>query len=224
MRCATRRNSPAPELRLGVAWRLQLALPLVLLAVCGVARAESIYRWTGSDGSVHYSNVAPKGVTDVTRVEVDPDANTTAGGQRPSHPGTDLPPPRSTRAEPPQTTDILTQRRQTRARLEASLAGAQERVDLAKVALAEAGGPRDDEFQVIQQSLSPDAATRTGVGEVQRSNCHAVVGHNGKTTRVCPGVVPNQQYYERVQQLEDAVKHAEDDLAAAQTAYRRGVD
>ena len=41
---------------------------------------------------------------------------------------------------------------------------------------------------------------------------------------MCPTLVPGEPYYDRVKQLEDAVKAAEDDLADAEPAYRRGVD
>jgi len=55
---------------------------------------------------------------------------------------------------------------------------------------------------------------------VAHSNCHK--GADGRL--VCPGRVPNEAYYARVQQLEDAVKHAEADVEDAERAYRRGVD
>ena len=35
--------------------------------------------------------------------------------------------------------------------------------------------------------------------------------------------IPNEAYYERVKTFEDALKKAEEDLANAETAYRRGV-
>ena len=41
---------------------------------------------------------------------------------------------------------------------------------------------------------------------------------------VCPALIPNDAYYERQKQLEDAVKKAEEEVAAAEDAYRRGVD
>ena len=57
-----------------------------------------------------------------------------------------------------------------------------------------------------------------------RSNCTVSRGANGKPVTVCPTIIPNQAYQERLASLEDAVRKAEDDLDAAQTAYRRGVD
>jgi outer membrane protein TolC len=36
--------------------------------------------------------------------------------------------------------------------------------------------------------------------------------------------VPNDVYYERIKGLEDALRQAEDELEAAQQAYRRGTD
>jgi hypothetical protein len=49
-------------------------------------------------------------------------------------------------------------------------------------------------------------------------------GANGKAVTVCPTIIPNQAYQERIAALEEAVRKAEDDVAAAETAYRRGVD
>ena len=59
-----------------------------------------------------------------------------------------------------------------------------------------------------------------GAGQVARSNCHKT--QDGRT--ICPGRVPNAQYYSRVQQLEEDVKRAEAAVEEAERAYRQGVD
>jgi hypothetical protein len=37
-------------------------------------------------------------------------------------------------------------------------------------------------------------------------------------------MIPNDAFYQRVARLEDAVRDAEEAVAVAETAYRRGVD
>jgi hypothetical protein len=52
-----------------------------------------------------------------------------------------------------------------------------------------------------------------------------MVDANGKLAGFnCPAIVPNEEYYERMRGLDEALKKAEEELDAAQTAYRRGVD
>ena len=41
---------------------------------------------------------------------------------------------------------------------------------------------------------------------------------------MCPAIVPNEIYFERIAKLEAAVKQAEEEVDAAEQAYRRGVD
>ena len=52
---------------------------------------------------------------------------------------------------------------------------------------------------------------------VSEPSWRGCVGHG-------PTVVPSEAYYERVQKLEDDVRRAEEEVAAAEQAYRRGVD
>ena len=59
---------------------------------------------------------------------------------------------------------------------------------------------------------------------VSRQNCSKVVGPSGKGGIICPTIIPNQAYRERIAMLEDAVKKAQADLDAALDAYRHGVD
>ncbi|MNC92465.1 hypothetical protein D3C83_88970 [compost metagenome] len=57
-----------------------------------------------------------------------------------------------------------------------------------------------------------------------RSNCRQAVDAAGKKTTICPAVLPSSAYYERIARLEEAVRSAEQALAAAEEAYRRGRD
>jgi len=210
MQCATWRsssNSPA--------WRLVRAgfAGLAMLAAAHAAFAATFYKWTDKDGTVHYGDAPPKGFTGtVSRIDVDPEAHTVAPPVKPVEKAVPLEPGAATPA--PAEPDLLTQRRQTRARLEANLEQARARLDLARKALAEAGAPQPDEWQVTLGGPPGPGA------QVPRSNCHAT--QDGRT--ICPGRVPSAEYYSRVQQLEDRVKRAELAVEDAERAYRRGVD
>lgn len=200
---------------LGIAHLARAAsLGVAMLAFASLALGATFYKWIDRDGTVHYGDAPPKGYTGVvTPIEVDPAAHTVAPAAKPiEKPPVPVEP--GVVAQPPAQPDLLTQRRQTRARLEADLARAQERLDLARKALAEAGNPQEDEWQVTVGG-PPGAGA-----QVPRSNCHATT--DGRT--ICPGRVPSAEYYARVQQLEDQVKRAELAVQDAERAYRRGVD
>jgi len=189
-----------------------LLVPLAiaaLIAVAGGASAATFYKWTDAQGQVHYGDQPPKGFPgEVTRVDVDPGEHVAT-------------PPKAPSAEEratmglPAGPDLLEQRRATRARLEANLAKARERLDLAQKALAEAGVPQDNEWQTtIGQVVDPRATS------VARSNCTK----NAAGRLVCPGRVPSEDYYQRMAQLEAEVKSAQQAVDDAEQAYRRGVD
>lgn len=190
----------------------QAVLVAAGLLFAAAAGAATFYKWTDAGGNVHYSDAPPKGhVGEVTRIEVDPGAHTVAPPV-PDRPAPDRAVPLPAESAPAGP-DLLTQRRQTRARLEANLDAARERLDTAKKALSEAGDPQADEWQYT-------VGGAPAAGAVPRVNCHA--GVDGKL--VCPGRVPSEAYYTRVQQLEEAVKRAQADVDAAEVAYRKGVD
>jgi outer membrane PBP1 activator LpoA protein len=106
-------------------------------------------------------------------------------------------------------------RREKRAKLEAALRAAQDKVAAAKAALADGGEPQDDERQVVQR--------RYAKAQASKSNCRTVT-EGGKSSIVCPALVPSERYYDRVHGLEEAIRKAEEELADAESAYRRGVD
>jgi hypothetical protein len=114
-------------------------------------------------------------------------------------------------------TDINKTRRDTREKLEAAVRVAEQKVAAAKAAIEGGDERQDNENQVVQRRF---ARPQPG-----RSNCRPMVDANGKPAGFnCPAIVPNDEYYERMRGLEEALKKAEEELDAAQTAYRRGVD
>ena len=174
-------------------------------------QTRTLYRWTDEQGRIQYSDKPPtKFKGEVTRIEVDLDSNTSPATPAPRAP---LVAPDVLRDLTP---DVGKQRRDKRARLEQDVRAAEARVANAKAALAAGGDAKDDERNVVQRQF---ATPQPG-----KSNCRPVVGDNGKQVIVCPALVPNEQYYERQKALEDAVQKAEEELSAAQEAYRRGVD
>jgi hypothetical protein len=214
-----------------LAWRL--ALGALCLAAWG-ASGNSFYKWTDKDGNVHYGDKPAKGALGVTRIEIDPAPIVQAPALPPANQDTEA--SRKEASVP----DLATERRTTREALDARLHQAREKLDLARAALAEASSPGDDERDVVQQrrevgtSGRPDspASENTGgalgtggmLGMAPRSNCRQAVGKDGKKMVICPTMVPNQKYAERMAGLEDAVKRAEEEVADAERAYRRGVD
>ena len=208
-------------------------LAIALAVACGEAAAQVLYKWVDKDGKTQYSDRPPKDFTGVvTRMEPD---------EQPAPvPAWKAPVPRaSAKAEEPAAApDYAAQRREMRRKLEAAVAAARLKLESARAALEAAGSPQDDERQVIQQKVDKDhpapgagSASTGGMqgsggmhGGVARSNCKTVKGNDGKTVTTCPTMVPNDAFYDRIKGLEDAVKAAEEELAAAEQAYRRGVD
>lgn len=224
------------------------AAVLALACACGVVHAADLYRWTDADGRVVYGDKPPKNARNVSRIDVDTSTTTV-----PARPAPAPAAPAAAAAPAPQAADILTQRRATRARLEANVAQARERLDLARKNLAEATDMAPEEQQSIienvpTESLTPDPNAKAPQGvnpntantvetanltparggmygmSSNRQNCTVTITKEKNKVLVCPTIVPNQAYRERIAMLEDAVKKAEADLDAALDAYRRGVD
>jgi len=228
---SSQRRSPGtrPAVRGGALAALAIASFVALVAAD--AWSATFYKWVDKDGGVHYGDKPPKGV-EARPVEVDPDAHVTAGSPAPAT-GAGLP------GTAPGT-DILTQRRETRERLETNLAKARERLDLAQKALAEFTGTGEGEQQYIQREVSPTPPTGPtptplqggGPGAVQGGmlgmapgqNCRQVKTSEGKTVLICGGVVPSEDYYKRLAELENEVKIAQQAVDDAEVAYRKGVD
>jgi hypothetical protein len=202
--------------------RASLAALLAAAALASAdAPAQTFYKWTDATGKIQYSDVPPKNFKgDVTRLEVEPSPPTRVPERPVAAPATDGKPAEGKAAEGKPPEDMATKRRSTRERLEAQLERAREKVEIAKKALEDGETPENDERQVIQQR----AATGGQHGMAPRSNCRIERDGKGMQWHMCPTTVPTQDYHDRIARLEANLKKAEEELAAAQLAWRRGVD
>lgn len=193
---------------------LAAGLVAMLLGASSLVMAQTLYRWTDAQGKTHYGDRPPKNAIGLTKVDTGPETNALSAPLVPkAAPAAGDAPQKAAAA------DIATQRRETRERLEADLKRARENLELAKKMLAEGADMMEDERQAVQQQAGRPPVTSTA-----RQNCRQVTGKDGKPALMCPASVPNEKYYERTAQLEEAVRKAEEEVAAAETAYRRGVD
>ena len=187
----------------------------LLLLLGAPALAQTMYRWTDSQGRIQYSDRMPKDFKgEVTRIEADVQPPPAAPALRPA----------PVKAEPAKAVekageDRNSRLRATREKLAAAVDQARARLDAAKKARDGDEGPGVDERQVVQQRFAKGTQPAT-----PRSNCRQVTGADGKPQLMCPSVVPGEAYYARAKELEDAVAKAEEDLDIAERAYRRGVD
>ena len=200
-------------------WRRAAAgLLAALLAASGLAMAQALYRWTDAQGRTHYGDRPPKDAIGVTKIDTGIDSNAAPAPAPAPVPPVAKPAP-AAEAPPKAAPDRATERRTTRERLRAELNRALDNLEAAKKKLAEGGDMQDDERQVVQQRAGRPPVTPTA-----RQNCRPERGKDGKPGLMCPVTVPNDQYYERISRLEEAVRQAEEEVAAAEAAYRRGVD
>jgi hypothetical protein len=107
-----------------------------------------------------------------------------------------------------------------RAELEKRLRAAQDKVEAARKAKAESEDPLPEELQTIQKRFPPLARGQAAPGP----NCLSLVDAHGTAFLSCPSRVPNEDYYARQKALDDALRQAEEELALAERAYRRGTD
>lgn len=196
------------------------AVVLALMGLAtGPAAAQTLYKWVDTEGRVQYSDKAPKGFTgEVTRIETETDKVTLPPAAPPPVPTAPAPAQEKAKAAPADS--IGAKRRATREVLGARLKEARAKVEAVKKAMEESESPEPDERQTIQQR----AAGGGMHGMAPRSNCRAEVGKDGKKGVMCPTSVPTSEYYDRVARQEVALRKAEEELAAAEEAWRRGVD
>ena len=195
---------------------------LVLAAALGAAplAAQVLYKWVDDQGKTQYSDKPPKNFRgELTRIETEVDKTTLPPSPPPVPPAAPAGGAATKAAPAPATEDIGAKRWATRVRLEERLAKAREKVDSAKKALAQSEAPEVDERQVVQQR----AATGGMHGMAPRSNCRWESAGNQKWL-MCPTAVPSTEYHDRVARLEADLRKAEEELAAAEQAWRRGVD
>ncbi len=202
-----------------------------MVLACGAAMAQQVlYKWNDAQGKTYYGDHPPKAALNVTRVELDVPATNVVPPVAPKATGEDA----KEAVKAP--ADVATQRRDLRNRLETNLIQARAKLETAKRALAEVQ-PAEDEGQYVQQRrpLGPGGGTGAGttsegqqvggmLGMAPRVNCREVEGRGGKRVVVCPSFVANEKYADRVALLEEAVRKAEEEVAEAEYAYRRGVD
>jgi type IV secretory pathway VirB10-like protein len=191
-----------------------------LLACALCAQAQVLFKWIDAEGKTHYGDRVPKGFAGkVERIEP-PEPAQPAAVPTPAAAPKPLPAASEPSKAAPPPVDYAKRRRETRERLRADIVAAEERLEQAKARLSGGEATNDDERQVIQQIANrPGSLPAAG-----RSNCRKGVGADGKAVVMCPAVIPNEAYYERIKGLEEAVKAAEADLDRAKEAYRRGVD
>lgn len=190
--------------------RALLAAVALMAGAAALADTKTFYRWTDEQGRLQYSDKPPTGFKgEVTKFEVDYDATKARVAPAPRVPADvmrDVAPP------PP---DVAKSRRDQRAKLEDSLRKAQDKVAAAKAALESGGDLKEDERQVVQRKYAK--------AQPDKANCRPT--QDGKKGAVmCPSIVPGEPYYDRQRGLEEALRQAEEELADAETAYRRGMN
>jgi hypothetical protein len=210
-------------------------LVIAFVGLQGAAFCQVLYKWVDKDGKTQYSDQPPKNFSGtVTRIEPDEKATVAAPPASPS--------PEALKAEKANDDvraiiEMAAKKRAEREKLEARVQAARTRLELAK-AERDNASPTDTERQVIQQRVDvqnpqpgPGSSSNGGMfgmgtvsGPQTRSNCSTSKNAAGNVVVMCPTAVPSDAYYDRIKQLDDAVAAAEEELAAAETAYRRGVD
>jgi len=192
---------------------------LCALGLALAADAKTLYKLVEKNGKVSYVDKVPKGF-DGEVTEIIMDAPPTPNANPP--PAPPAPPRAPATAVQEGKRDINTERKEARARLEAALDRAREKLAAAKKALSDGVDVDDDELQVIQQRYDASGAKPGAAGP--RSNCFQQMGGDGRPVWICPVMVPGEKYRDRQKLLEDRVRSAEAEVAAAEDAYRRGTD
>jgi len=202
--------------RRGAAFALALALTACLSSAGAVA--QTLYKWTDKDGKVQYADKPPTGFKgEVTRIEVDAAPTPYKPAARPNASAA------SAEDEKEKAPDAGARRRSERERLHERLAAARAKVEKARADLAAGEDVRDDEKQIIQQH-HPRDARRPQNTPPPRGNCMGEITPEGRALWNCPTPVPGEAYFGRQKALEEALQKAEEELAEAERAYRRGVD
>jgi hypothetical protein len=180
------------------------------MAVALPGTAQVLYKLTDRQGRVTYADFVPKNFDGtVVRLESDTASNVMPPGRAPE----------ATPA-PAASTGMAEGRRQKREDLDRKLRAAQARVEAAKKAKELGGEPQPGEMQTVQRRHAPLKRGETA----PRPNCFQAVDPNGGASLICPQQVPLESYYERQRKLDEELKAAEEELADAERAYRRGTD
>jgi hypothetical protein len=207
------------------AWRSGLAkvrfsaaaVAIIALTAALGCSAQVLYRWVDKDGKVNFSDKPPNAFKgEVTRIQVDSAPDLPA-----ALPAAPRKPARVEEDEKP--LDAAGKRRQVREQLAARLTAARAKVELARKVLSD-GEPTDEgERQFVQERFDRNAR-RPERTPPPRSNCMAQSTPEGRDIWICPRSIPGEAYFSRQEKLEEALRRAEEELAEAERAYRRGVD
>jgi hypothetical protein len=196
------------------------AIAALALAFASAASAQTLYKWVDKDGRVQFADKPPTGFKgEVTKIQVD-------AQPEPAAPRSPPPAASPRKAAPPEedkAAEMAAKRRQVREELAARLSAARAKLEAARKALDEGQATTADERQFVRQEFARDAR-RPERTPPPRTNCMSQVTTDGRAVWNCPRPIPNDAYFERQHELEEAVKQAEDELADAERAYRRGVD
>jgi hypothetical protein len=186
-------------------------LPLALAAALAwPAAAQTLYKLVDRQGRVTYSDRAPghfEGTVTTLEADVAPDSRPAAqtgetASRREGVPG------------------LAKERRTSRELLTRNLSDARARVEVARQAMIKGREVLPEDMQTVQHRLAP---LRSGE-QPPRGNCFSSTDARGGVVLNCPSVVPDAGFYERQKRLEEAVKIAEEELALAERAFRRGTD
>ena len=198
--------------------------------------AQVVYKWIDATGKVQYSDQPPKDFKgEVTRMEREPaQATIPLDAVKPVKPAL---------ADGVKAPDPGRERRERREKLQARIDAARAKVDAARSALDAGRESTEEDRRVIQQRVPPQpgmsGAQQIAVnpdptqgqtlgggmhGMTPRANCRVAQGADGRPTTLCAASLLGQDYFDRVERLEAALAQAEEELDAAEKAYRRGVD
>jgi Domain of unknown function (DUF4124) len=192
------------------------AMAAFLAAASVPADARVIYKLVDRKGQVTYVDQRPKAFDgEITEIVLDAPATAAAPTPPRAKPAASEVPAKGA-------TDINSQRRDARDKLQAALDRARAKLEAAKKALADGGEPQEDELQVIIQRSDASKAAPDAAGP--RGNCTRVPTDNGGSLWSCPVMTPGEKFRDRQKALEDAVRDAEAEVDAAEKAFRRGTD
>ena len=202
-----------------------LPIALVLAALVAPASAETLYKLIDKKGKVTYVQEKPRDFDgQVIPMQIDSKVNSAAPTKPPA---AKEQPASAPKPKAESLSEQLDKRRDRIAKAEARVEQARQRLEAAKKALAEAS-PGEGDLQVMQGTGSPtggggpanapSTAIRPGSSS-DKSNCRVVTTY-GKSSTICPSAAPTPEFQERLKGLEDNVKKAEEELDAAQQAWR----
>lgn len=188
------------------------ALLLVLaVALASPALAQKIlYKLVDRQGRVTYTDSVPKNFDGtVTPMEPVTESNVLPSAK---------PPEAAAGAKAPE--GLNETRRQARDDLDRKLRAAQAKVEAARKAKDEGADPLPEELQTIQHRSAPPRPGQP----LPKPNCFVARTPQGAPVVHCPSQVPNDAYYARQKKLDDDLAAAQEELALAERAYRRGTD